>query len=475
MAKAKPTETPAVEISEPEIPVNKSSRNKKAIEKHTVTTEWKEVKRIDAPPSKTRKAAPIVEVEDDDDDAEDVDVELPDDVRAVLSEYDSTSGLVMEINRLPNYHLNGKQDPASMQFCGDRDFDPQEYKNILRLYYAKEGVPNFFILKLKTADRQWIPGGRIGPINVEAATPEEKARHGIFVPVAEPASAVTVTHAMPMPSMQTAQPPQSVTERIEEVARIFGIFKEMGLVQKQNPAPVQPAAPIELSEEAILLKAAMASPEVKDKVANGIGRLVTGLDVGGSKSSGVTEMIVSGAIDLAQSLMPTVGPALANFFNARAQAEQMRAYQLQQQLNGLPAAPSLPEQAQAVPQQMPEPQVPLEPLPIQAPVEMPPEDELFGRILGACARRQLLKPEVAARNLLDYTDQFTDQTTGYNKFNEAYDIFITNDVKTIIVLAAAQNPIAKRMSEEPDTEGWLKALQDELRKEWESGEQETGS
>jgi hypothetical protein len=195
MPKAKPAETPAVEISEPEIPVNKSSRNKKAIEKHTVTTEWKEVKRIDAPPSKTRKVAPVVEVEDDDDDTEDVDVELPDDVRAVLSEYDSASGLVMEINRLPNYHLNGKQDPASMQFCGDRDFDPQEYKNILRLYYAKEGVPNFFILKLKTADRQWIPGGRIGPINVEAATPEEKARHGIFVPVAEPANAVTATYA----------------------------------------------------------------------------------------------------------------------------------------------------------------------------------------------------------------------------------------------------------------------------------------
>jgi len=455
MAKAKPAETPAVEISEPEIPVNKSSRNKKAIEKHTVTTEWKEVKRIDAPPSRTRKTAPIVEVEDDDDDAEDVDVELPDDVRAVLSEYDSASGLVMEINRLPNYHLNGKQDPASMQFCGDRDFDPQEYKNILRLYYAKEGVPNFFILKLKTADRQWIPGGRIGPINVEAATPEEKARHGIFVPVVEPASAVTVTHAMPMPPMQAAQPPQSVTERINEVAQIFSVFKEMGLIPKpQNPAPVQPVAPVELSEEAILLKAAMASPDAKEKIANGIGKLVFG---GASESDDSKEPYWFGpAFSLVSNILQGITPGLNALLQVTAQAKQVEIQRIQQ------PAPVASESVAAIPP-MPE-AAPVEPLPIQAQQEVPPEDELFARILAACAQKPLLKPDVAAQNLLEYTDQFTLES-GFNKFRMGYDKFLTNDVKDIIQFAAMVNPIAKRMSEEPDTEGWLTALQAELRKE----------
>lgn len=463
MPKAKPAETPTVEISEPEIPVNKSSRNKKAIEKHTVTTEWKEVKRIDAPPSRTRKAAPVVEVEDDDDDTEDVDVELPDDVRAVLSEYDSASGLVMEINRLPNYHLNGKQDPASMQFCGDRDFDPQEYKNILRLYYAKEGVPNFFILKLKTADRQWIPGGRIGPINVEAATPEEKARHGIFVPVAEPASAVTVTHAMPMPPMQTA-PPQSVTERINEVAQIFSVFKEMGLIPKpQNPAPVQQSAPVELSEEAILLKAAMASPDAKEKIANGIGKLVFG---GASEGGDDKEPYWFGpAFSLVSNILQGITPGLNALLQVTAQAKQVEIQRIQQ-----PAPVASESMAAIPPPPMPE-APPVEPLPIQAQQEVPPEDELFARILAACAQKPLLKPDVAAQNLLEYTDQFTLES-GFNKFRMGYDKFLTNDVKDIIQFAAMVNPIAARMASEPDTEGWLTALQNELRKELQGDEQD---
>ena len=107
---------------------------------------------------------------------------------------------------------------------------------------------------------------------------------------------------------------------------------------------------------------------------------------------------------------------------------------------------------------------PVEPLPIQAQQEVPPEDELFDRILGVCAQKPLLKPDVAAQNLLEYTDQFTLES-GFNKFRMGYDKFLTNDVKDVIAFAAMVNPIAKRMSEEPDTEGWLTALQSELRKE----------
>ena len=457
MPKAKPAETSAVEIPEPEIPVNKSGRNKKAIEKHTVTTEWKEVKRIDAPPTKARKPAPVVEVEDDDD-VEDDDL---DELDEVLSEYgNGPTGLMMEISRLPNYDVDGRTDPLARSYITERPFDRTTFLQDLSVFCARPTETNVFLIRLKR-DKKLIERGTLGPFRVEPASAEDKAKYGIKVaPEPAPAS-LTVTQAIPL-NAAPMPAPQSVTERIAEVAQIFGMFKEMGLVQKQqNPAPVQPVQP-ELTEEAILLKAAMASPEAKEKVANGIGKLVFGGAIEAAKDE--APYWFEPAIGILGNFMQAIAPGVNSLLQVTAQAKQIEIQRVQQPVI------SSPEGLAAIPPPAPEPvqQVPMEPMPIQASAEIPPEDELFGRILGACARRLLLKPEVAARNLLDYTDQFTHPETGYNKFNEAYDIFITNDVKTIITLAAAQNPIAKRMSEEPDTEGWLTALQDEIRKEWQA-------
>lgn len=451
MPKAKPAETPAVEILEPEIPVNKSSRNKKAIEKHTVTTEWKEVKRIDAPPAKARKPAPIVEVEDDDD-VEDDDL---DELDEVLSEYgNGPTGLMMEISRLPNYDVDGRTDPMARSYITERPFDRTTFLQDLSVFCARPTETNVFLIRLKR-DKKLIERGTLGPFRVEPASAEDKAKYGIKVAPEPVPAAVTVTQAIPM--QIPAQPPQSVTERISEVAQIFSVFKEMGLIPKQqNPAPVQTVEP-ELTEEAILLRAAMASPEAKEKVANGIGKLVFGGAIEAAKDE--APYWFEPAVSIVSNLLQSIAPGINSLLQVTAQAKQIEIQRVQQPVI------SSPEGMAAIPPPESVQQAPMEPLPIQASAEIPPEDELFGRILGACARRQLLKPEVAARNLLDYTDQFTQPETGYNKFNEAYDIFITNDVKTIITLAAAQNPIAARMAGEPDTEGWLTALQDELRKE----------
>ena len=158
MPKTKPAETPAVEISEPEIPVNKSSRNKKAIEKHTVTTEWKEVKRIDAPPAKVRKPAPIAEVEDDDD----VEGDDLDELDEVLSEYgNGPTGLMMEISRLPNYDVDGRTDPMARSYITERPFDRTTFLQDLSVFRARPTETNVFLIRLKR-DKKLIERGTLG-------------------------------------------------------------------------------------------------------------------------------------------------------------------------------------------------------------------------------------------------------------------------------------------------------------------------
>jgi hypothetical protein len=262
--------------------------------------------------------------------------------------------------------------------------------------------------------------------------------------------------------VQQYAPPPAVDLDAEFEKRMAWVERFEKLARRNDHSAPQSAAPAELSEEAILLKAAMASPDAKEKIANGIGKLVFG---GASESGDDKEPYWFGpAFSLVSNILQGITPGLNALLQVTAQAKQVEIQRIQQ------TAPVASESVAAIPP-MPE-AAPVEPLPIQAQQEVPPEDELFARILAACARRQLLKPEVAARNLLDYTDQFTHPETGYNKFNEAYDIFCTNDVKVIISLAAQSNPIAARMAQEPDTEGWLTALQAELRKELNGDEQD---
>ncbi len=466
MAKAKTAEVvaedAAVSITPP---APRKKRGKPvAIEVHEVKTVWSEEKVIgEKPKAPPKRREPEYEPEEDAGD-EDEDDNLPEEVADFLrNQGESSSDVLMEVRFIRDG--NGRVRPNEGIYCGTFNFNPDTYLEDLALMeLAPPNKPARFVLRLKQ-DGRYITGGTINAEVLGASIEKKLAAGTITATPAVHNPAPVVVQAQTAPS----EPPDPMAG-IRQTLSLLKEFQGIGLIPKlershQEPVIVQPQ---NTDPKLELARFVMETPELAKQA---IGNLVGG-DMAQAKA-GVTEMIVSGAIDLVQSLVPAVGPAVANFFNARAQAEQMRAYQIQQQINGLQAAAPLPEQSQVIPQQMPMPEAaPVEPLPIQSQQEVPPEDELFARILAACARRKLLKPEVAARNLLDYTDQFTHPETGYNKFNEAYDIFCTNDVKVIISLAAQSNPIAARMASEPDTEGWLTALQGELRKELNGDEQD---
>lgn len=461
MPKAKPAETPedaAITITPPP---KKRGGKPVAIEEHTVVKKWAEEVKVEKPSSKPapKKAAVI---EDDDEDDLEIDEryeEYPPQLASFLQMNVGSPDVTMEVRRIDGPKMDVMPGIRAGTYMSNHRFDPDTYLDDLALYYAEPGKDTRFMLRLKCAG-QYVADGTIFPVDVIGASLERKAAAGVVVQQPAPPAAITVTQAVPNPA--PVEPPDPMAG-IRQTLSLLKEFQGIGLIPKlernhQEPVVVQPQNSDPKLE---LARYVMETPELAKQA---IGNLIGG--EAATAKAGVTEMIVSGAIDLAQSLMPTVGPALANFFNARAQAEQMRAYQLQQQLNGLPAAPSLPEQAQQVPQQMPEP---MPPQPEPQPEQMPqPEDVLFAQVLTACQRRQIIKPEVAAANIMRFVDAHTDQASGFNPFDSAIEIFLSNESRTVLDFAAMQNPIAKRMSEEPDTEGWLKALQDELRKEWES-------
>ena len=462
MPKAKPAETPEDSSLLTVTPPPKKRGGKPvAIEEHTVVKKWAEEVKVEKPSSKPapKKAAVI---EDDDEDDLEIDEryeEYPPQLASFLQMNVGSPDVTMEVRRIDGPKMDVMPGIRAGTYMSNHRFDPDTYLDDLALYYAEPGKDTRFMLRLKCAG-QYVADGTIFPVDVIGASLERKAAAGVVVQQPAPPAAITVTQAVPNPA--PVEPPDPMAG-IRQTLSLLKEFQGIGLIPKlernhQEPVVVQPQNSDPKLE---LARYVMETPELAKQA---IGNLIGG--EAATAKAGVTEMIVSGAIDLAQSLMPTVGPALANFFNARAQAEQMRAYQLQQQLNGLPAAPSLPEQAQQVPQQMPEP---MPPQPEPQPEQMPqPEDVLFAQVLTACQRRQIIKPEVAAANIMRFVDAHTDQASGFNPFDSAIEIFLSNESRTVLDFAAMQKPIAKRMSEEPDTEGWLKALQDELRKEWES-------
>ena len=456
MAKAKTAEVvaedAAVSITPP---APRKKRGKPvAIEVHEVKTVWSEEKVIgEKPKAAPKRREPEYETEEDASD-EDEDDNLPEEVADFLrNQGESSSDVLMEVRFIRDG--NGRVRPNEGIYCGTFNFNPDTYLEDLALMeLAPPNKPARFVLRLKQ-DGRYITGGTINA-EVLGASIEKKLAAGTIT--AAPAASATVTQ----PPVQQYAPPPAVDLDAEFEKRMAWVERFEKLARRNDHSAPQPAPQAELSEEAILLKAAMASPDAKEKIANGIGKLVFG---GASESGDDKEPYWFGpAFSLVSNILQGITPGLNTLLQVTAQAKQVEIQRIQQ------PAPVASESVAAIPP-MPE-AAPVEPLPIQAQQDVPPEDELFARILAACARRQLLKPEVAARNLLDYTDQFTHPETGYNKFNEAYDIFCTNDVKVIISLAAQSNPIAARMASEPDTEGWLTALQGELRKELNGDEQD---
>ena len=462
MPKAKAAETPEDSPLLTVTPAPKKRGGKPvAIEEHTVVKKWAEEVKVEKPSKPAPKKAAVIE-EDDEDDLE-IDEryeEYPPQLASFLQANVGSPDVTMEVRRIDGPKMDVMPGIRAGTYMSNHRFDPDTYLDDLALYYAEPGKDTRFMLRLKCAG-QYVADGTIFPVDVIGASLERKAAAGVVVQQPAPPAAITVTQAVPNPA--PVEPPDPMAG-IRQTLSLLKEFQGIGLIPKlernhQEPVVVQPQNSDPKLE---LARYVMETPELAKQA---IGNLIGG--EAATAKAGVTEMIVSGAIDLAQSLMPTVGPALANFFNARAQAEQMRAYQLQQQLNGLPAAPSLPEQAQQVPQQIAEP---VQPQPEPQAEQIPqPEDVLFAQVLTACQRRQIVKPEVAAANIMRFVDAHTDQASGFNPFDSAIEIFLSNEPRTILDFAAMQNPIAARMAQEPDTEGWLKALQDEIRKEWESG------
>lgn len=461
MAKA----TPALEITTAEATtpkLRKRGGKPVAVEQHTVVTTWAEEKKVGALPPKARKASPAEEFEEDNDEPEET--EMPDSAHALFEEYGFDEGLMMDINRLPDYTLNRRTDPVSWQWVTMMPFTPL-FKQEIALRHARQGEANWFLIVLKDQNGRIIRRedgkGRIGPFSVEAASNEERIANGL--PPHPPQANVTVTTnqatAMPYP-MQPVIPQQSVTERIAEVAQIFSVFKDMGLIPKAqpNPQPVEQFQQPRLSEEDIIVKAAMSSPDAQERVAKGIFSKL----IGGAMTPDETPWYADLIKDFALSLAPG--------FNALMQAGAHKMVQAQTFVAQQQPTPSLPEgvQGQSAPANF-QPEPPTQqsaPSPEPMPQQVPqPEDILFAQIFMACQRRKLVKPEVCAKGVLDLVDAHTAEN-GYSPFANAVDIFLSADVADIIAFAATQNPIAAKMANEPDVLPWLKSVQDEIRKEW---------
>ena len=456
MAKAKTAEVvaedAAVSIAPP---APRKKRGKPvAIEVHEVKTVWSEEKVIgEKPKAPPKRREPEYEPEEDASD-EDEDDNLPEEVADFLrNQGESSSDVLMEVRFIRDG--NGRVRPNEGIYCGTFNFNPDTYLEDLALMeLAPPNKPARFVLRLKQ-DGRYITGGTINA-EVLGASIEKKLAAGTIT--ATPAASATVTQ----PPVQQYAPPPAVDLDAEFEKRMAWVERFEKLARRNDHSAPQSAAPAELSEEAILLKAAMASPDAKEKIANGIGKLVFG---GASESDDSKEPYWFGpAFSLVSNILQGITPGLNALLQVTAQAKQVEIQRIQQ------PAPVASESVAAIPPPMPEAAL-VEPLPIQAQQEVPPEDELFARILAACAQKPLLKPDVAAQNLLEYTDQFTLES-GFNKFRMGYDKFLTNDVKDIIQFAAMVNPIAARMASEPDTEGWLTALQGELRKELNGDEQD---
>lgn len=449
-----PKATPALEITTTEAPPPKPRKRggkPVAIEEHTVVTKWAEEKKVGALPPKARKAPVAEEFEDDEEPEE---TEMPDSAHALFEEYGFDEGLMMDINRLPDYTLNRRTDPVSWQWVTMMPFTPL-FKQEIALRHARPHEANWFLIVLKDANGRIIRRedgkGRIGPFSVEAASNEERQANGL-PPHPQPANVVaTINQATPPYPYPTIQPPAPVDEdaiidrefsRLERLKNLLN-----GARDSRRDEPVQ--HPPQLSEEDIIVRAAMSSPDAQERVAKGLFSKL----IGGAISAEERNP----AWDLAERALDLLAPGINALLTVGAQKIGQAQMVVHQQQNGI--ASLSPQQGEPPPQETAPP-------PVQEPPQQAtPEDILFAQIFGACQRRKLIKPEVCAKGVLDLVDAHAAEN-GYSPFTNAVEIFLSADMADIIAYAATQNPMAAKMATEPDVLPWLKAVQDEIRKEW---------
>lgn len=467
-----PKATPALEITTTEAPPKRTRGNKPiATEKHTVVTEWEEKKKIVPPvPAKARKAAPVAEEFEEDDEPEET--EMPDSAHALFEEYGFDEGLMMDINRLPDYTLNRRTDPVSWQWVTMMPFTPL-FKQEIALRHARQGEANWFLIVLKDQNGRIIRRedgkGRIGPFSVEAASNEERIANGL--PPHPPQANVTVTTnqatAVPYP-MQPVIPQQSVTERIAEVAQIFSVFKDMGLIPKAqpNPQPVEQFQQPRLSEEDIIVKAAMSSPDAQERVAKGIFSKL----IGGAMTPDETPWYADLIKDFALSLAPGFNALMQAGAHKMVQAQTFVAQQQQQQ-----QAPSLPEgvQGQQSPANFqPEPstqQSAPSPEPQQQAAPQSAYEVIFRTLINQRKLPSPLNAPHRAVNALWGAHEYYGRLVppgAPNPLDDAIDAFLDVTPEEVINLAKVFAPDESATIEQPDAAKWLKSVQDEIRKEW---------
>lgn len=466
-----PKATPALEITGTEVPApppRKRRGKPVATEVHEVKRVWSEEVVIDNKPKPARKPAKN-EPEIDDSDEEEIDEiysDLPEDLAVFLQANSGAKDVTMEVRRIDGPKMDVMPGIRAGTYMGNHRFDVDNHLDDLALYYAEPGKDTRFMLRLKCAG-QYVPNGTIYPVDVIGASVERKAAVGVIVQQPQNNVIATVNQATPPATvMQNYEPPDPMAG-INQTLNLLEKFQSIGLIPKlernKEPVVIQQNPQPQYSEEDIIVRAALSSPEAQDRIAKGLfSKLIGG-------ASAVDETPWWGDIvkELAIGLTPGLNALMSVTAQKIAQAQMTVAQQP-------PPMPSLPEGVQGQPSPanfQPEPSMPQQE-PSPEPQQPQPEDILFAQIFMACQRRKLVKPEVCAKGVLDLVDAHTAEN-GYSPFANAIDIFLSADVADIVTYAATQNPIAAKMASEPDVLPWLKSVQDEIRKEWEANEPES--
>jgi hypothetical protein len=448
-----PKATPALEITTdtPAPPPRKRGGKPLAVEEHTVVKKWSaEVKVDDKPKAPPKRKAVVDDAEDDIEEIDEIYSDLPEDLAAFLQANSGAKDVTMEVRRIDGPKMDVMPGIRAGVYLGNHRFDVENHQDDLALYYAEPGKDVRFMLRLKCAG-QYVPNGTIYPVDVIGASVERKQAVGAPIPQTNAAPpSVALTYTAP----QLPQEPIDRMAGIRETVSLLKEFQEIGLIPKlersKEPVVVQQNPPQQqFTEEDHIIRAALSSQDAQERVSKGIlGKLL-----GGAMAENDTPWWG----DIVKDLVMSVGPGLNALLQVGAQ--KMMQAQATVAQNGAPVASLPPQQGEPQPQEVAPP-------PVQEPPQQAtPEDILFAQIFGACQRRKLIKPEVCAKGVLDLVDAHAAEN-GYSPFTNAVEIFLSADMADIIAYAATQNPMAAKMATEEDVLPWLKAVQDEIRKEW---------
>lgn len=465
-----PKATPALEITtDAPPPAPRKKRGKPvATETHKVERVWTEDVVIDNKPKAPRKPTRAEQeaVESDEEEIDEIYSDLPEDLAVFLQANSGAKDVTMEVRRIDGPKMDVMPGIRAGVYLGNHRFDVENHQDDLALYYAEPGKDVRFMLRLKCAG-QYVPNGTIYPVDVIGASVERKAAVGVVVPQAANVVA-TINHATPMPQqMQSYEPPDPMAG-INQTLNLLEKFQAIGLIPKlergkPEQVTVQQNPPPDPEVAAFSTAMKFASDKTREKLGDAIIGKIIGADISSAPEESIGHLIIREGFTFLMQVVPPLIPTGQQYLSSLAQLEQLKVHQLQMQIHqqqgGAPPA-SLPEQSPQ-PEAAPQTQEPSSAFP-----EEPDYDALlFGHLLTLCKKRQLNTPDVVVDDIFAFIRQ-GDTPSGYNGFHLSIDKFVKFDAEVILLAAASENPIAARLAKEEDVLPWLKAVQDEIRKEW---------